>query len=521
MRSHFLTTDAHIESTTEEEHPAVAALQRDVSLGTGAKQGAMWLGSARLAIQALQFVVSIITARLLLPSEFGVAAVAMAIMAFAQLFTDLGLAAAIVHARRVTIRLLTTAFWLNIGAGIVLGILVAALAYPLSLLYGNPEIFKLLLIASLNFLVTRGAVQTALLERTFRYQRLAVVETTSQMAGIVFVPIAAAVGLGASSLVLGPLLGTILLSAGLWASVPWRPSGRPGRTELMQLWRFSRGLVAFNSVNYWSRNLDTLLLGRVVSSAELGEYNRAFNLMMVPVQQMSWVLARVLFPSLSRLRDEPRRLASAWLRGLEAAAALSMPVTISFAAAAPALIAVLYGPRWTGTVPILELLALSAVPQILAASTGAVYRALGLTDLLFRVGMGSTAIGMIAIIGGLHWGTHGVAAGLLIAAFVALPIVVLPLFRRLEIGVAELRRPAIGVLVPAVALGGGELAIRFAVAGKVPAIVELLLQLAVGTALYLLTLWRLRSPALAILRTQLSLLRARVRRRGAPDASRP
>ena len=467
MPSHSLTTDAHIESETEEEHPAVEALRRDITLGEGAKQGAMWLGSARLAVQALQFVVSIITARLLLPSEFGVAAVAMAIMAFAQLFTDLGLAAAIVHARRVTTRLLTTAFWLNVGAGIGLGTLVAALAYPLSLLYGNPEIFKLLLIASLNFLVTRGAVQTALLERTFRYQRLAAVETTSQMAGIVFVPIGAAVGLGASSLVLGPLLGTILLSAGLWASVPWRPSGRPGRTELMQLWRFSRGLVAFNSVNYWSRNLDTLLLGRVVTSADLGEYNRAFNLMMVPVQQMSWVLARVLFPSLSRLRDEPRRLASAWLRGLEAAATLSLPVTITFAAAAPALIAVLYGPRWTGTVPILELLALSAVPQILAASTGAVYRALGLTDLLFKVGMGSTAIGMIAIIGGLHWGTHGVAAGLLIAAWVALPIVVLPLFRRLEIGFADLRRPAVGVLVPAAALGAGELAIRIAWPGKV------------------------------------------------------
>jgi O-antigen/teichoic acid export membrane protein len=501
VRSLSLTTDANIEPATEEaEHPAVAALLRDVSLGEGAKQGAMWLGSARLAVQALQFFVSIVTARLLLPSEFGEAAVAMAIIAFAQLFTDLGLAAAIVHARRVTTRLLTTAFWLNVGAGIGLGVLVAALAYPFSLLYDNPEILKLLLIASLNFLVTRGAVQTALLERTFHYRRLALVETTSQMAGIVLVPIAAAVGLGASSLVLGPLLGTILLSAGLWASVPWRPSGRPGRAELGQLWRFSRGLVAFNSVNYWSRNLDTLLLGRAVSSSQLGQYNRAFNLMMVPVQQMSWVLGRVLFPSLSRLRDEPRRLAKAWMRGLEAAAALSMPVTITFAAAAPALVAVLYGPRWTGTVPILELLALAAVPQILAASTGAVFRALGLTDLLFRVGTGGTAVGMIAIIGGLHWGTEGVAAGLLIAAWVALPIVIVPLFRRLEITMRDFRRPVVGVVVPAAALGGGELAVRIGLAGSVSAPVELALQLAAGGVLYVLVLWQLRSPALELVR---------------------
>jgi O-antigen/teichoic acid export membrane protein len=514
-----LTIESHIESDAEEEHPAVAALLRDVSLGEGARQGAAWLGSARLVVQAVQFIVSIITARLLLPSQFGEAAVAMAIMAFAQLFTDLGLSAAIVHARRVTTRLLTTAFYLNIGAGVVLGVLLAALAYPFSLVYGNPEIVKLLLIASLNFLVTRGAVQTALLERTFNYKRLAAIETTSQMAGVVLVPIAAAVGLGASSLVLGPLLGTILLSAGLWASVPWRPSGRPGRAELGQLWRFSRGLVAFNSVNYWSRNLDTLLLGRVVSRGQLGQYNRAFTLMMVPVQQISWVLARVLFPSLSRLRDEPRRLASAWLRGLEAAATLTMPVTITFAAAAPALVNVLYGHRWAGTAPILELLALSAVPQILAASTGAVFRALGLTDLLFKVGMGATAVGMIAIIGGLHWGTHGVAAGLLVAAWVALPIVIVPLFRRLELGLGDLRRPAFGVLVPAAALGAGELAIRIGLAGKVSSVVELLLQLIAGGVLYLLALWRLRSPALDLARAQLQRVLGRVRRRAAPDAS--
>jgi PST family polysaccharide transporter len=515
-----LTLDAHIESEEEQEHPAVAALLRDVSLGEGARQGAVWLGGARLAVQALQFVVSIITARLLFPSEFGEAAVAMAIMNFAALFTDLGLAAAIVHARTVTYRLLTTAFYLNVGAGVALGVLIALLAYPFSLLYGNHEIFVLLLIASVNFLVTRGAVQTALLERTFNYRRLAAIETTSQMAGIVFVPVAAALGLGAPSLVLGPLLGTMLLSAGLWASVPWRPSGRPGRGELRQLWQFSRGLVAFNSVNYWSRNLDTLLLGRVVSSGALGEYNRAFNLMLVPVQQISWVLGRVLFPSLSRLRDEPRRLASAWLRGLEAAAALSMPVTITFAAAAPALVAVLYGPRWTGTVPILELLALSAVPQILAASTGAVFRALGLTDLLFKVGVGGTAVGMIAIIGGLHWGTHGVAAGLLIASWVSLPIVVIPLFRRLELTSRDLRGPAFGVLAPAAALGAGELAVRIALAGEVSSFVELVLQVLAGGVLYLLVLWRMQSPALVILRTQAKRLQGRLRRGSTSDSSR-
>jgi O-antigen/teichoic acid export membrane protein len=116
------------------------------------------------------------------------------------------------------------------------------------------------------------------------------------------------------------------------------------------------------------------LLGGAVSSGQLGRTTVRFNLMLVPVQQMTQVVARVLFPSLTRLRDDRRR--RGWIRGLEIAAALSMPITITFAAADPALVAVLYGPRWAGTVPILELLGLSAVPQILAGASGGVFRAL-------------------------------------------------------------------------------------------------------------------------------------------------
>ena len=500
------------------DHPAVEALAQGLSLKQGAQRGAAWLAGARLTVQVTQFMVSIVTARLLLPSEFGEAALALAIIAFAQLFTDLGLAAAIVHARTVTAELLTTAFWLNIGAAAALALIVAVLAYPVSRLYGHPSLFPLLLLASLNFAVTRGAVQTALLERTFNFKRLAIIETTAQTVGVIFVPVAALLGLGAASLVLGPVVATTLLSAGLWASVPWRPSGRPSRQKLRELWQFSRGLVGFNTLGYWSRNFDTLLLGGAVSSGELGQYNRAFNLMMVPVQQMSLVVARVLFPSLSRMRDDPPRVGRAWMRGLEATAALSMPVTITFAATAPALVAVLYGPRWGPTAPILELLALSAVPQILAASSGGVYRSLGLTDLLFKVGVISTVLSVIAIAIGVHWGALGVAAALLIKAWVSLPIPMTPLIRATRLKTADLRGPIVRILGPAVALGCGELGVRFALGGSTSAAVVLVLQLLAGAVLYFPALHLVGSPAISLIKEQVQrLARARGRSRRRAD----
>lgn len=511
MADEDIRSSAPTEADDGVDHPAVAKLARDVTLGQGAKQGAAWLGSSRIGLQVLQFAVSIITARLLLPEEFGVAALALAVVAFAQLFTDLGLAAAIVHARKATAELLTTAFYLNVGCGLAIAAIVAGAAYPLSQLYGNDTLFGLLLIASLNFTAVRGAVQTALLERTFNYKRLAIIETFAYGGGTCFVPVAAALGVGAESLVLGPLLSTVTISASLWLTVPWRPSGRPSRRAVRHLWEYSRGLVGFNTLTYWSRNLDTLMLGGAVSASQLGQYNRAFNLMMVPVQQMSMVVSRVLFPSLARLRDEPKRLGKAWLRGLEVTATLAMPITVAFAATAPALVAVLYGPRWAPAAPILELLALSAIPQIIGASSGGVYRALGLTGLLFRVGVVATSASTLAILGGLHWGAQGVAAALLIESWIALPIAVAPLFRAVEADLRDLIAPAVGIVAPSAALGVGAMAVRLLMpAGTAPALV-LVGQLSAGGLLYFAVLRQLRSPVLDALHTQTAKLGRRLR----------
>jgi O-antigen/teichoic acid export membrane protein len=471
------------------------------------------LGAAQTGSQALQFLISIVTARLLLPSQFGVAALAFSVAAFAQIFTDLGLTAAIVHAKRVTEELLCSAFWLNTITGVSLTLGFSAAAVPVSHIFGQPQLASLLIIASLNFTLACGAVHLALLERSFNFRRLAVVETIANVVGLVTVPVAALAGLGVYSLVLGPLLTTTLLSALLWASVRWWPRHGASRSGLAELWRFSRGLVGFNAVNYWSRNLDNLLLGATVSSADLGEYSRAYNLMTIPVGQISLVLVRVLYPALARMRDEPARMARAWSRAVGATAgSIAFPATLTVAATAPAFVAVVYGPRWTGMVPVLELLALAAVPQIIGAATGGPYRAAGRTGLLFKLGLLSAAITVLAIFIGLPWGTTGVATAILIKSWVNLPIVVAPLAKVLTVPVRSLLLPAISGWAPAAAIFAGELLVRFLLPAGVHPWQVLTLQLAAGAALYVAVIWRTDSEASRAAKSgvrRLAMLRSR------------
>lgn len=490
-----------------DEHPVVRQMARDVSLGQGARQGAAWIGGARVAGQVFQFAVSIITARLLLPSQFGQAALVLAVTAFGQLFTDLGLAAAVVHARRATREVLSTAFWVNLVTGLALTLIVVGLSFPLSSLYGQPSLAPLLWLASLNFVLSCGVVQMAILERTFNYKRLAIVETLSLAVGIAAVPIAALAGAGTASLVIGPLLSTILLSAGLWGTVRWRPDVLPTRRAVGDLWRYSRGLVGFNAVNYWSRNLDTLLLGRYASAGHLGEYTRSFSLTMIPVTQMSLVLGRVLFPALARLQDEPRRMGLAWARGMSAAGSLALPLTVTLAATAPSLVAVLYGPRWAGMVPVLQLLAIATVPQIVAASTGNVFRAAGRTGLLFRLGLISSGLSVVAIVAALalsDGGTVAVAAALMIKSWVALPISLVPLARIVRLSAGEMIRACFGVGWPCGALAVGELVVRWAAPDTFATWQTLFMQLALGGGLYLAVLWFMDAPVIAMARERLA-----------------
>lgn len=491
----------------EAEHPSLARLSQGMSLAEGARSGGVWMGAASLGTQAFQFALSIVMARLLVPSQFGEVALAFSITAFAQIFTDLGLTAAVVHARRVTEDLLSSAFWLSTLTGFALTAATCALAVPLAAIYGEPNLVGLLIVVSLNFTLSCGAVQLALLERSLNFRRIAIIETVSTLIATAAAPGFALLGLGVYSLVLGPLLGTCVLSAWLWTTVRWWPRRWASRSAIRDLWSFSRGLVGFNALNYWSRNLDNLLLGVAVSTGELGEYSRAYNLMMIPVAQMGGVIMRVLFPALSRMRDDPVRMARAWSRAVGAASgAFALPLALTMAATAPAMVRVLYGHKWIGMVPLLELLSIAAVPQIVCASTGGAYRAAGRTGLLFKVGVAGTILTVIAIVAGLPWGATGVSTTFMIVSWLLVPVAVGPLARTLGIPLVTLLGPIVGGWGPAFATAAAELVVRLVAPHGLTAWQVLTLQLCAGGAVYVGLMYRSDSEVALLAKARLRRL---------------
>ena len=494
-----VATSTLAEDPADLQHPVLRRLHTEHAVGEAVRRSAAWGAGSRVASQLLQFAGLIITARLLLPSDYGKAAIVFPVIAFANLFTTLGLGSAVIHARRVTEKLLSTAFWVNAAAGVVLALLLTALSYPLSVLFRAPSLVSLLSLASLLFIVNLSIVHTALLERTLRFKQIALIETGCTALGIATTVAAALAGAGAHSLVLGPLATQAATTICMWATVRWGPRARPDRESVRELWTYARGITGFKILNFWSRNADNLLLARFVSLAELGNYSRSYNLMQLPVGQMNNMMSRVLFPALTRLRDDRPRLGRAWLKALSTAGALTAPVTFGMAVAAPALIEVLFGRRWLGMVPVLQLLAVSALPQTLTTPVASVLRAVGETDRLFRLGLVTSAMSLTAIVIGLPWGTVGVAAALTVKFYLEVFVSLRPCLQQMDLAWRDLVVAMRGVWFSCLLMAGAGLLVRWAAGDAWAAWQVLLTQIGVCAVVYTTALWFTHRAAVLLL----------------------
>jgi PST family polysaccharide transporter len=132
-------------------------------------------------------------------------------------------------------------------------------------------------------------------------------------------------GAGVLSLVLGPLAQTVFSTVAYWIFHPWYPRHFISRASLKQLSHFSAGLMGFNLVNYWSRNADTLLLAHYAGARDLGYYNRAYNLMLLPVSQVTYTVGRVMFPALAAVREDLDRLRRGYRRAARIVSFLTAP----------------------------------------------------------------------------------------------------------------------------------------------------------------------------------------------------
>jgi PST family polysaccharide transporter len=216
-------------------------------------------------------------------------------------------------------------------------------------------------------------------------------------------------GAGYWALVAGHLTTSFVYMVGIWSVCKWRP-GPPARgSGVRSLLRFGGNLTGFGVVNYFARNLDNMLIGRVWGSTQLGLYAKAYQLLTLPIDQINAPITTVAVPALSRLNDAPDRYRRAYLRIIEKIAVVTMPGIALLIATSDWVVLVVLGPQWTESAHIFAALGVAALIQPIANTTGWLFISQGRTDDMFRYGLVASTIIVAAIVAGLPWGAVGVA----------------------------------------------------------------------------------------------------------------
>lgn len=432
--------------TPSQEGKALAATAARGGVITLAGQG------ARILVQVLSVVV---LARLLSPHDYGLLAMVVAVTGVAEIFRDFGLSTAAIQARTLSRRQRDNLFWINSGIGLVLGLVIFAGAPLLAMLYHQDELVPITRALAAMFVLNGIATQyRANLNRHLQFVRLAVADVAAPAVALVVAAAMALAGFGFWALVAQQLTQYAVMLIIVMIGGRWLP-GLPSRREPMDgLIRFGWHIVITQLIGYVSNNADSVVIGVRYGAGPLGSYNRAFQLLMTPFNQIRSPITRVALPVLAKLQDDPVRYGQFVARGQIALGyTLCLGLALVAGASVPVTEVFLGGGEWSAVAPVLTLLAIAAIFQALAFVGYWVYVTRALTRYLVQYSFVSSAIRIVCILVGSNWGIVGVAAGYAIAPALAWPLSLAWLSRWTDIPTKALYLGALRIIALAGVVG--------------------------------------------------------------------
>jgi len=408
---------------------------------SSAVSNVQWAATSQIGRVGIQLVSLVILARLLPASDFGLLAMANIVTNFAMIIRDMGTGAAVIQRTTLSEELLDTVFWSNAAFGVIAGTLVALGSPLIAWAFREPALGSILLLLAVAFPIgALGTTQLSLLERGGFFRTIAAVEIGSALVGAAVGIFAAWHGVGILSLIAQTLVTTILSGCCYWMLSRWRPSLRWSKSEFAGLLHFSGNLVSFNIINYFSRNADAMIIGRVLGPLELGLYNMAYRIMLFPLQNLTSVVNRAFFPIFSGKQEDKAAIGRNYLKLLRLINLLTAPLMLGIWAVRDPFVLVILGPSWKDAAGIVAWLAPTGYLQSLASTSGAILMALGKTKLLRNLGVVCAFLYLSSFVIGARYGAVGVAQAYFFANILTAAINLGATLLRVELTLVDLVR---------------------------------------------------------------------------------
>lgn len=364
--------------------------------------GVFYTALAKYSGIIISLVVAGILSRLLSPDNFGVVAIATVIIAFFSIFTDAGLSPAIVQHKELTERDLSEIFAFTLWTGAFIALLFFGASWLIADYYHSPVLRTLCQLLSINlFFASANIVPNALFYKNKEFKFIALRSFTIQVAGGAAAVMAALSGAGLYALIINPVLSGILIFAISYRRYPQRLRLTSGLSAIRKIFGYSAYQFLFNVINYFSRNLDKLLIGKYMGMSPLGYYEKSYRLMMLPLQNITQVITPVMHPIFSDYQNDTERLASGYERIVRFLAFIGLPLSVLLFFTAKEITLLIFGHQWMASVPVFQILSLSVGIQVILSSSGSMFQAAGDTKNLFICGLFSAVINVSGMLLGI------------------------------------------------------------------------------------------------------------------------
>jgi teichuronic acid exporter len=368
-----------------------------------------WTGAGRWATQLLTWATTIVVARILAPSDYGLIGMATIYLGLVALISEFGLGQAVITMREMSGRQVAQINSLSIASGTVLFGISWVAAGPLGKFFHSPKLPQVVIIMSLTFLVSGAqVVPDALLQGDLRFRLLASFDTARALVQALTTVTLAVLGFGYWSLALGPLAGSVVAAAMPLIARP-HSLALPKWEEVKHALRFSGDVLGSRVAWYAYSNSDFLVAGRALGQAPLGAYTLAWTIASTPVEKITNIITRVTPAFFSAVQDDKPHLRRYLLGITSGLSLLTFPSSLGLALVADQFVLVVLGPKWAPAIMPLRLLAVYAALRSITTVFPNMLFVMRHSRFVMWMSVVSAVVFPAAFYFSSRWGTTGIA----------------------------------------------------------------------------------------------------------------
>ena len=389
--------------------------------------GVKWVTVSTVVNNILQLILISILARFLSPADFGLMALVNVVIEFSSYFIDAGFSNIIIHKQDINRKQLSSIYWLSIATGIFIYLIIFVLSPLLSSFYGEKELEPLLKLVAITFLIIPfGQQHKSLFQKELKFNTIATIEIISRSISFIVGVSAAINGFGVYSLALmvlsNSLASTILL---FFRGIRnFKPSFSFSHVEIRNFYSFGLYQLGERTLNYFASQIDTIIIGKLLGTNQLGIYTIAKNLIMKPAQIINPIVTKVAFPTMAKVQNNIDSLKKIYLNTIRYLSSVNFPIYIGIAIMAEPLTVILFGNKWIGAIILIKVLAFFGMIRSVFNPIGSLLLARGRADLGFFWNVYSSITSAIIIFIGSFWGLLGIS----LAQSLALIVLSIPFY---------------------------------------------------------------------------------------------